>query len=134
MHNDIKKRWVEALRSGEYEQGEKKLRTDEDKFCCLGVLCDLAVKDGLGEWLRYSPISGIDSVHWYFGTSAAVLPEDVAEWAGLNDRADYDDPEVEAPQLLHETYGIDVERTTLATLNDNHVPFADIAAIIEEQL
>lgn len=55
--------WVQALRSGKYEQATGQLRTveydytgDEIKikratgFCCLGVLCDLAVKDGGPEW------------------------------------------------------------------------------------
>lgn len=34
----FKTKWVAALRSGEYEQGESYLEWD-DKFCCLGVLC-----------------------------------------------------------------------------------------------
>lgn len=34
-------KWVEALRSGKYEQGEYQLRTEDDKFCCLGVLCEV---------------------------------------------------------------------------------------------
>lgn len=38
--NDNAKRWVEALRSGKYEQGKNGLRT-KDKFCCLGVACDI---------------------------------------------------------------------------------------------
>ena len=31
------KKWLEALRSGEYEQGKGFLKT-EDGYCCLGVL------------------------------------------------------------------------------------------------
>lgn len=31
------KKWIAALRSGEFEQGERRLRTLDDKFCCLGV-------------------------------------------------------------------------------------------------
>ena len=46
MDADIKKRWVEALRSGKYAQGKNWLR-NKDNFCCLGVLCDL--KDA-GAW------------------------------------------------------------------------------------
>lgn len=44
--------WVKALRSGEYKQGYGYLhykRGGKDKFCCLGVLCDLAVKNGVIE-------------------------------------------------------------------------------------
>ena len=35
------KNLVEALRSGDYKQGRGLLRTKEDKFCCLGIACDL---------------------------------------------------------------------------------------------
>jgi hypothetical protein len=42
------KKWVEALRSGKYQQGRSSLRAKgipialaQDKFCCLGVLCDV---------------------------------------------------------------------------------------------
>lgn len=34
------KRWVESLLNGTYEQGIGRLN-NENKFCCLGVLCDL---------------------------------------------------------------------------------------------
>lgn len=40
MDKEIKRRWVEALRSGKYEQGQGKL-LHSGKFCCLGVLCDI---------------------------------------------------------------------------------------------
>jgi hypothetical protein len=49
MNSEIKKAWVEALRSGEYEQGFGALNIT-GKYCCLGVLCDLAAKRGMGEW------------------------------------------------------------------------------------
>lgn len=38
LQNRIK--WVEALRSGEYQQGKGNLRKGE-RFCCLGVACDV---------------------------------------------------------------------------------------------
>ena len=41
MDEKLKKRWVKALRSGEYEQGRGQLRTWDGRFCCLGVLCNL---------------------------------------------------------------------------------------------
>jgi len=40
MDAELKKQWVEALRSGKYEQGQQYLQKD-DKFCCVGVLCDI---------------------------------------------------------------------------------------------
>ena len=36
--------WIEALRSGRYEQGTIYLEQD-NKFCCLGVACDLFAKE-----------------------------------------------------------------------------------------
>ena len=40
-------KWINALESGEYKQGKHNLRTNDDTFCCLGVLCDIAVKEGI---------------------------------------------------------------------------------------
>ena len=40
MNPEIKQKWVEALRSGKYEQGNECLRKG-DKFCCLGVFCEV---------------------------------------------------------------------------------------------
>lgn len=41
MDKRLKKKWVKALRSGEYEQGRGHLCRD-GKYCCLGVLCVVA--------------------------------------------------------------------------------------------
>ena len=45
MTPEFKAKWVAALRSGKYEQCRGDLRRG-DKFCCLGVACDLIDKDG----------------------------------------------------------------------------------------
>lgn len=46
--------WLEALRSGKYKQVggalKDRLATGKMGFCCLGVLCDLAAKDGGDKW------------------------------------------------------------------------------------
>ena len=47
MDKALKAKWLEALRSGKYKQGRKKLRSEDDEFCCLGVLCDIS---GQGQW------------------------------------------------------------------------------------
>lgn len=42
MNEEIKTKWLEALRSGEYKQTTGRLRnSQEEGFCCLGVLCDI---------------------------------------------------------------------------------------------
>lgn len=34
--------WIAALRSGDYVQGKSRLKSQTDKYCCLGVLCEVA--------------------------------------------------------------------------------------------
>jgi hypothetical protein len=46
MDAEIKKAWIEALRSGRYKQGMHQLRTVENEFCCWGVLCDIVDPEG----------------------------------------------------------------------------------------
>lgn len=45
MKKSWKTKWLAALRSGKYKQGQSTLRAVDDKgrksFCCLGVLCDI---------------------------------------------------------------------------------------------
>lgn len=39
---EVKDKWIEALQSGKYAQGTGALRSEDgEKFCCLGVLCDI---------------------------------------------------------------------------------------------
>jgi hypothetical protein len=84
MNSTIKAQWVAALRSGEYKQGTNYLRK-EDRFCCLGVLCDLAVKAKVVSW---EPLPTVDV--WDCGNLLAILPDEVQRWAGLKKG----DPEV----------------------------------------
>lgn len=85
---EVYKLWVKALRSGKYKQAQGQLR-DEDAtesgwrgssdtftgFCCLGVLCDLAIKDGgMAPWdMRGGPSS-----------SAGSLQPKVMKWMGMD--------------------------------------------------
>jgi hypothetical protein len=134
MNQEIKDKWVADLRSGEYKQGHNRLRADVpdgsggivSKFCCLGVLCVQAEAAGIVEWLPYDH-QCLSSGHGYttmpgHASSAlnGVLPQAVAEWAGLY----YTDPPV--------SYAW--RPTSLAELNDRNHSFAEIASIIEEQL
>lgn len=36
-----RRRWIKALRSGEYRQGHGMLRDYQGQFCCLGVACEV---------------------------------------------------------------------------------------------
>ena len=47
MDKKLKTKWLEALRSGEYEQGIEDLKfvgTAGTLYCCLGVLCEITNK------------------------------------------------------------------------------------------
>lgn len=45
----LRARWVKALRSGEYGQTTGSLyRSANDAYCCLGVLCEVAGLNRLG--------------------------------------------------------------------------------------
>jgi hypothetical protein len=79
MNKKIKTRWLRALRSGKYKKGVGHLNTNDQKFCCLGVLCEIAKKDGVVEktW-------GLHDIMRYGGRDG-VLPEEVVAWAGVED-------------------------------------------------
>lgn len=117
MKEDVKAKWQAALTSGEYEKGTGALRTHGNKFCCLGVLCDIYIKaTGKGRWVEnndtYSFVDGSDHSAGGFPTA------EVVEWAGLK---------VEAPYVVDDAG--DVEH--LHYLNDQGVPFAEIAKKID---
>lgn len=57
MEASLKAKWIEALRSGKYKQGRLALRTRNDHFCCLGVLCDVS---GVSEWKENGPCYSYD--------------------------------------------------------------------------
>ena len=38
MDKELKQKWVAALRSGEYAQGNGALKDESGRYCCLGVL------------------------------------------------------------------------------------------------
>lgn len=45
--NNLMEVWIAELRSGEYTQGTEKLKSYQDEYCCLGVLCNIVSP---GEW------------------------------------------------------------------------------------
>lgn len=63
----FKEKWLKALRSGEYKQGQSELYNGEDKYCCLGVACDVA---GHGKSLKQ---------HGHFGSISMTKFKNVPE-------------------------------------------------------
>jgi hypothetical protein len=83
MNKNMRK-WIKALRSGEYKQGCGALRPSKDKFCCLGVLCDVYRKESKqGGWV--TPGDGVPMAFCATDASRPVrggLPGLVVEWVG----------------------------------------------------
>ena len=109
--NKNAKRWVAALRSGEFKQGRGVLRVG-DLFCCLGVSCELAVRAGVD-----IDMTVVNNAFTYNG-HAFSLPANVRLWLGLTtEKGEYID-----------AIG---SRGSLTADNDNGVSFAQIANTIE---
>lgn len=115
---EIRSEWIKSLRSGEYSQTTRFLH-DKIGFCCLGVLCDLAVKAGI-----ISPPTeercfpeGIDdnSLCFSYDGDRNNLPESVQNWAGLSNNVG----------------GHEEDSSCLARQNDNGSTFTEIADFIE---
>jgi hypothetical protein len=140
MNQEVKAQWVQALRSSEYEQGKGALHIisgdGKHRYCCLGVLCELAVKAGVAEVISNQPQnykftdsvfpgdslvrygSRVDiekSSNW---SQVAILPESVMRWAGLGDKHGWTRPNGDS----------------LAGLNDAGVGFDVIADLIKVNL
>ena len=76
MKTDIKKIWVEALRSGKYKQGYTLLRDSKNNFCCLGVLCNLHAQ-------AHPEIAAKQKDPNSYLKENGILPRAVMKWAGL---------------------------------------------------
>lgn len=84
MNPEVKQKWVDALNSGIYLQGEGALKSGDGKcHCCMGVLCELYRQEVGGKWSgekwenqAFTDADG-NREHQY-------LTEGVAKWAGLD--------------------------------------------------
>lgn len=112
MNKDVMTKWVAALRSGKYKQGQKALCTTTNKYCCLGVLCDIS---GLG---KFGLNDTYPNLKVYLGQASAV-PKPVQAWAGLQSSAGYFPKRVQ-------------RKTCLRRMNDDGFSFEEIANIIEK--
>lgn len=116
MNKEIKQKWIDALTSGEYKQGRNQLKKEKDgvtRYCCLGVLCELANKEGVGNWTQ-------DNVG--YDKTLGVLPVSVMNWAEL--KSEYGIP-----------FNINNERDLcLTVLNDGGTSFEEIAKLIDIHL
>lgn len=75
------RKWVDALRSGDFEQRTGRLNA-EGQYCCLGVACELALGDGVKvvkTLVEPSPYAD----HYAYDGKATFLPTSVQEWLGI---------------------------------------------------
>lgn len=128
MKKEVKEKWLAALRSGEYQQGTCRLRTG-DKFCCLGVITDLYIKEHGKVW-GFGDDQELAEMAHYFADSAIHIPKPVMEWAGIEDSC----PKVKLPDREEPTYLTELNDGEEARDNLRQYTFVEIAALIEEQL
>jgi hypothetical protein len=134
MNPQVKEKWIDALRSGKYEQGSEKLR-GADGYCCLGVLCDLYSQEKNQEWdfRGYSENSEEESPdtmdYWYFDGESEFLPDSVREWAGMT----FKNPQVRVDVTEDENEDNWFYHSEIANLNDSGYSFVELSKLIEQQ-
>ena len=129
MLPEIKKLWIDALRSGEYKQQAGSLRQvyyNKPCFCALGVLCEVALKHGI-KGFHHGPDRG-----YYIGPTADgryenhALPAPVREWAGDNAM-----PYI---VLVVDSEGKPIKEVSIAKLNDRcELTFSEIADMLDKE-
>lgn len=146
MNPRVKKKWTDALDSGEYVQCTENLKesiideeteeyTEEVGHCCLGVLTDLYIEEtGLGNWVDESSCFKFSD-----NVNNSTLSEKVAEWAGLKHK-DHMDMECGAT-FGSTTYDPIIapragskRKSTAAGRNDTGSSFKQIAEFIKRNL
>ena len=114
--NDLQEKWVEALESGKYEQGNGFLHVLLDgkhKYCCLGIACEVMGVELMG-------VEGkLQDTIFYYGDRSGALGE--YKQLGLLDKVGSFSRPI---KYYGKTY------KGLTYLNDDGVPFKEIAKII----
>lgn len=122
---EARKLWIEALRSGYYNQGYLTLcRIKEDNceyYCCLGVACELYQKYEGGLIIKFESFDDISVSRKEYNGASVFLPPIVRTWLGIrqDDGGFYKRVGDYAYSLPH--------------LNDNGKTFKEIADFIEEE-
>jgi hypothetical protein len=122
MRRDIAELWAEALESGDYPQAKGFLvvvnsQDEPIGYCCLGVLTELAQCDGVQLRVEVERMNGALSCRSFEG-NRAFLPPAVKAWAQMKD----DD-------MVSVTFPAPA---SLVELNDNGIPFTQIAQTIRD--
>lgn len=108
MLTENQEKWLQALESGDYEQGQNYLVKDS-KYCCLGVACEIFEA-------MYVTRNTPESSYRVYSSGSFLPPEDVVEKLGLRDNKGSDH---------HGSFG-----HTLVGLNDSGKTFKEIVKIV----
>lgn len=119
-------KWVEALRSGEYKQGKNRLRSNDDEFCCLGVLCDQMQKAGVMPFWETIKMDGIEDTSYRCAGEITHLPIQAAELVGLTTPDGAFKADSKYPPTVRVT-------SSLMLWNDEGKTFEEIANLIESR-
>lgn len=132
MNGRVKELWLAALRSGKYEQTTNMLHLKIDgksKFCCLGVLCEIASTE-----LDITVEEKKDKV--FYDNEFNILSNKILKWAGLpRNIGDPLIPKRDLPEIKGVIFGGSNSLISLGLLNDDYrLSFDKIADIIEREL
>ena len=81
MNQELKAKWVAALRSGEYKQGQGAMRPTPDTYCCLAVLRDACDVDPFQQGFGHSVLVRMNDGE--FGERKHSFDE-IADWIEAN--------------------------------------------------
>lgn len=133
MNPEIKQKWLDDLKSGQYKKGTQRLKKDNGEkalHCCLGVLCEIhRTETGYGEW----KIGTYDEMHYIVPggeTSCTGLVSAVMEWSGIGSVSGSFEPDKEDINVLLDAGFIETRaHVNLSHIND-HTPDSDFKHII----
>lgn len=116
MNKEIKKVWIDALRSGKYKQGPDNMYC-EGKHCCLGVLAEIYATTELGmspKDARANMPALCDGylAGWNEEGMGEFPAKPISSWAGIKRNTE----------------------EALAGMNDEGITFKQIADYIEKKL
>lgn len=138
LRPEVKEEWVRRLRSGEYDQGTTYLKktfksTGVTKYCCLGVLCEMAVERGATTEFFDPTQSSATLFGGSEGGSRTWTPNHVVTWAFGAPQPTSNEAFQWKVEYTWSTVGEYPDETSLGALNDHNVPFDVIADLIEQQ-
>ena len=121
--NENAKKWVAALRSGEYRQCKSRLHR-QDEYCCLGVAEELRLNSVGESWVAHPELADEFVVPGWTGEhdeepGYAVLSKETQDWLGLASD--------------HGSWDAGDNPRSLISMNDHGKTFAEIADIIESE-